>query len=323
MSTYACPSCGGVANQLWGCPTCKQIQAVNKQTRALKGANGGSGGLFGNAATKELKKLNATSKEIAAANAALVKIQDQALEQGARQLQIEKIRELEKNRQNELKQAAFSVEQKIIEITNNPSKVAQYFYLKEVLNEIDLVGLTPEAPNEIIDKQYVRDVLTKLHNVVNQVKASIAEHEIRDVDSHEDYTIELSEVKELRASLNSQLAQLKKPSPPKNIYLEIVLQILYPRLVNNRLINTVLLVPYYLFILVCLTIPVTLIVPILIGGGSYFLVRGKRLRNYEAASNGYEQKLQELTDNITNADINIDRLDNFFVKFKSDYYISA
>jgi hypothetical protein len=68
----------------------------------------------------KLSELNQTSKLIAKANEELVRIQSQALDESNKQtslldaqLQIANINELEKNRQNQIKQAAFSIEQQI------------------------------------------------------------------------------------------------------------------------------------------------------------------------------------------------------------------
>ena len=140
---------------------------------------------------KKLQELNNTSQQIAKAQEELVRIQTIALDESNKQtsllnsqLQIAKISELEKNRQNQIKQAAFSVDQQIISISEKSSNVEKYYLFKDQLNQIDIVQLTPDAPNEISDKQYVREILKKLDDSIKNVKSNLSTEEISDVDNY-------------------------------------------------------------------------------------------------------------------------------------------
>ena len=259
----------------------------------------------------ELKKLNSTTKAIADANEKLVKIQTQALDESNKQtaildaqLEIAKINELEKTRQNQIKQAAFSVEQRINEISNESSKVSQYFYYKDELNQVELVGLTPDSPNEIADKQYVRDILSKLQILVNAVKLEISNKEMLDVDS---YYVNVNELAELRYSMQNLVDEFNNAKLPK--VAGFLGQIFWPRFVANPGLNFIFIIIYYIAVYQSYGIS------FLFGVVFYYLNKGRQQKLYEKELHQYE----EMKISIKNSQIEIDRLELFFQNFKRDY----
>jgi hypothetical protein len=166
----------------------------------------------------KLSELNQTSKLIAKANEELVRIQTQALDESNRQtslldaqLQIANINELEKNRQNQIKQAAFSIEQQIELINVNNSNFKKYFLFADQLNQINIVGLTPNAPNEISDKQYVRETLKKFDESLSVVKSNLTSDEIKQVDEYYINLTNLSNSIDLKSEYLYQVSLLIEP----------------------------------------------------------------------------------------------------------------
>lgn len=271
----------------------------------------------------ELKKLNATTQQIAAANAALVAIQTQALNESNKQtaildaqLQIAQINELEKTRQNQIKQAAFSVGQKMDEISKESSAVRRYFFLKDELYQVEIVELTPDAPNEIADKQYVKDMLAGLSNEINAVKLMLSKEQVRDVDMYYPYLNELSEAESFRNALVAQLQAPNMPSLLKNILMHTFL----PNFSENANINKALKSVYYVFAIFALLISWQMfVVFIALRALTYVFARKKIQKNYDLALKDYG----DLESNIKNAELNIERLKSFFIEFKINYSLPA
>ena len=97
---------------------------ANKQFAEIKGIRhaGVEASRMLKLANKELRQLNETQSEIARSSAEIERLQNEALEASHRQtallqsqLALSKRNDLERRRQNELKQAAFSVNEKISE----------------------------------------------------------------------------------------------------------------------------------------------------------------------------------------------------------------
>lgn len=272
----------------------------------------------------ELRKLSATTQQIAAASAALVTIQTEALKESNKQtaildaqLQIAKINELEKTRQNQIKQAAFSVGQKIDEISKEPSEVRRYFFLKDELYQVEIVGLTSDAPNEISDKQFVKDVLTRLSNDINLVKSMLSKEQARDVDMYYPFSDELSDAESLRDQLVAQLKAPKKPSLLKNI----LIQIFSPYFVENAIINIVFKSLYYFIAFGAIIIASSEVFAfiVLLGALTYVFAHKKFRKNYDVALKDYA----DLEANIKNAEIKVERLKPFFIEFKRNYSLPA
>jgi len=190
-----------------------QLAQGKAQTAQLKNLNKSS-----QVTNAKLSELNQTSKLIAKANEELVRIQTQALDESNRQtslldaqLQIANINELEKNRQNQIKQAAFSIEQQIELINVNNSNFKKYFLFADQLNQINIVGLTPNAPNEISDKQYVRETLKKFDESLSVVKSNLSSDEIKQVDEYYINLTNLSNSIDLKSEYLYQVSLLIEP----------------------------------------------------------------------------------------------------------------
>jgi hypothetical protein len=190
-----------------------QLAQGKEQTAQLKNLNKSS-----QVTNAKLSELNQTSKLIAKANEELVRIQTQALDESNKQtslldaqLQIANINELEKNRQNQIKQAAFSIEQQIELINQDNSNFKKYFLFVDQLNQINIVGLTPNAPNEISDKQYVRETLKKFDEALFVVKSNLSFDEIKQVDEYYINLTNLSNSIDLKSEYLYQISLLIEP----------------------------------------------------------------------------------------------------------------
>jgi len=267
----------------------------------------------------ELRKLNATSQQIASATAALVAIQSQALDESNKQtvildaqLQIAKIKELEKTRQNQIKQAAFSVDQKMTEIVKISSVAARYFYLKGEQIQVNMVDLSSDSPNEIIDKQYVRDVLSKLSNEINAAKSLLTNEQIRDIDLYYPYLNELSEAENSKQAL---MDMLRKPEVP-NLIKEIFIHIVLPNFFENKIINALTKLVYYAVAFFAWLISWKIFACfIVLRAATYWFAHKKVLGRYKKAVSKY----QDTELKIKSCEGDTDRLKLYFTRLKRDY----
>jgi len=137
--------------------------------------------------TVELKKLNQTNANIEALNAELVQIQSSALEESNRQtklleaqLHITRIAELERNRQVELKQAAYAINESLLDILKMSSPEQQFAHLWMQKVQIELVGLSPSNAVEIADKNYIKDVMERVESSIKMMIQKIDPKFIRE-----------------------------------------------------------------------------------------------------------------------------------------------
>lgn len=249
----------------------------------------------------KLQELNNTSQQIAKAQEELVRIQSIALDESSKQtsllnsqLQISKISELEKNRQNQIKQAAFSVDQQIISISEKSSNVEKYYLFKDQLNQIDIVQLTADAPNEISDKQYVREILKKLDDSIKDVKSNLSTEEISDVDNYYVNSTILADSLDHKADCLAQISSLIEPKLVSNLVL-FLKSILMPAFPLNEKQKQIALLIYY--IAAFFTWGLTL----LLGLGAYATAKKKQesdLASYKSEKGSLEALLANLNTEI-------------------------
>lgn len=165
--------------------------------------------------TAELKQLNQTSARLQALNKELVEIQSRALDEASRQtnlieaqLHISKIAELEKNRQIELKQAAFAINEEVENILTFTSQEKQYVHLRFQQMQVDAVGLSPSEAQEISDKNYIKDVVGKINKGVEGLESKLAPQIIQETNNFFSALIEAGELQYELQSLNARLAGL-------------------------------------------------------------------------------------------------------------------
>jgi hypothetical protein len=188
--------------------------------------------------------------------------------------------------------------------------------LKDELYQVEIVELTPDAPNEIADKQYVKDMLAGLSNEINAVKLMLSKEQVRDVDMYYPYLNELSEAESFRNALVAQLQAPNMPSLLKNILMHTFL----PNFSENANINKALKSVYYVFAIFALLISwQMLVVFIALRALTYVFARKKIQKNYDLALKDYG----DLESNIKNAELNIERLKSFFIEFKINYSLPA
>lgn len=201
----------------------------------------------------QFKQLNATTNAIAVASRELVELQTQALNESTKQtailntqLQITKIKELERNRQNQIKQAAFSLSKRVEEISKINSFVLKHLYFLDELNQVELVGLTTDAPNEINDKQYVHDVLSELEKLTSENQKLLSEAEIIEVNSYFSNINELDYTNYLKNKLiNTQEAVNIQPKESENILYTWLKKSFAPKFSDNSVLNLLLIIFYY------------------------------------------------------------------------------
>jgi hypothetical protein len=263
----------------------------------------------------ELRKLNQTSEAIAAANAALVALQTQAVNEAGKQtalldaqLQISKINDLEKNRQNQLKQAAFSIDQKIKKITLESNVLARFFLLRDEYQQVGLVGLTADAPNEIADKQYVSEVLNSLDKAMSDAKSSLSELQVEDVEKYYAYSDELAEANGLVTYYKDSLSGFSLPEKQKKIAV-FLMGIFFPKFIAKKENNNVAIVAYWI------SLYYTWGLSLIIGVGLYSVAAKKADKERSDTMAVYES----LKLNLSQAEKTVRSYEEFFAYFKNAY----
>jgi len=132
-------------------------------------------------ANVQLAALNLTNLDIAASNRRIEAIQRNTLNEAKRQtavleLQLEetKLAKLEKIRQQQLKQAAFSLN-KDIEVLRAYRILPRLIFAKKMNSDVAAVGLTATELHEISDKEYADTVLNKLQEFTISTEKEMSE----------------------------------------------------------------------------------------------------------------------------------------------------
>jgi len=300
-----------------------QLAQGKAQTAQLKNLNKSS-----QVTNAKLSELNQTSKLIAKANEELVRIQSQALDESNKQtslldaqLQIANINELEKNRQNQIKQAAFSIEQQIELIKENNSNIKRYFLFIDQLSQINIVGLTPDAPNEISDKQYVRDTLKKFNEALVEVKSSLSSEEIKEVD---EYYINLTNLENsiyFKNECFDQISQLINPEAPigsggkyKWLYTSMLNEnIISPSFPLSKDLKNIATIFYW--VAVYYTYGAALSI------GVYYYYQEKKQKFLNLSS--YKTERNNLEISLTKLNAEIEKYSSLTLNFKKKYSIEA
>jgi hypothetical protein len=288
----------------------QQVAVGNQQLAELSQINKSS-----QVTNAKLQELNQTSQLIAKANEELVRIQSQALDESNKQtsllnsqLQISKINELEKNRQNQIKQAAFSVDQQIALISEKTTNVEKYFLYKDQLNQIDIVELTADSPNEISDKQYVRDILKKLADSIKDVKSVLSADEINDVDSYYVNSAKLSDALDQRNDCVSQISSLVEPKLVSTLVL-LLTNIFIPAFPLNEKQKPIAILIYYI------AAYYTYGLVLLLGLGTY--AQAKKKQDADIAS--YNTEKQQLDATLANLNSTIEKYTSLTKSFLNKY----
>lgn len=262
--------------------------------------------------------LNQTTVAISKASAELVVLQRMVLVEGTRQtailntqLQIAKINELEKNRQNQVKQAAFALLKRLEEISKMNSVVLKHLYFLEESNQVKLVGLTAEVPNEINDKQYVHDVLFELERLILENNSLLSNDEINEINSY------LSNIIELNNSIKIRNNLLKKelPKNTSSIFWGWLKKVFSPNFNNNKNLNAIFIVLYYIYFIpfmLAYIILILIIIEFIIGMTIKIVFYKKnkiKLMNLNAS-----KKIE-----LDNLNLKISELENSINLFKNKY----
>lgn len=269
--------------------------------------------------SEQFKQLNKTTSLIAAANAELVEIQNRALQENTRQtaildtqLQIAKINELEKNRQNQIKQAAFALSKRVQDIKKIESLVLKHVYCLDELNQVDAVGLTSDAPNEINDKQYVHDILSELQNLFDENKKSLSNTENDEINNYLSNIKELDEAIFLKNNLESKLVKQETQAIP-NKYQSWLKKVFAPKFVDNNILNIIIIIIYY-----------TNFIPFILGFCILIIMAVDFIFKKIKDNNGKkEDNIQDLNNNeVININERILKLQNIITTFKNKHKIN-
>jgi ribosomal protein L7/L12 len=156
----------------------------------------------------QLAALNVTNADIAASNRRIEALERDQLVETKKQtafmeLQLEetKLAKLEKNRQLQLKQGAFSLS-KEVETLQSYRIVPRFILLQKTNADVITVKLNADELHEISDKEYVHSVLRKLEELTVNAEREIADGERRKVT---DFLSDLDN----SAALPSQLEDVK------------------------------------------------------------------------------------------------------------------
>jgi hypothetical protein len=263
----------------------------------------------------ELVKLNRTAEAIATANAQLVAMQSQAIDEASKQtalldaqLQISKIGELEKNRQIQIKQAAFSVEQKIKKFTSEQNIFTRYFHLKDQDQQVSLVSLTADAPNEIADKKYVSEILSGLNQAINEAKTNLSKLQIEDVEKYYKYSNELAEANGLASYYSNLLTNFSFPEK-MNKTSALLMGLFMPKLISKKEHNNIAVIIYWI------SIYYTYGASLVVGLGMY----STESKKFKKASDDADVEYQVLKENLKNAEKSVVAYNDFFEYFKNAY----
>jgi hypothetical protein len=283
----------------------------------------------------ELKRLNVTTSRIEEANNRLIELQSTVLNRVNKQiaiseelLQIGRINELERHRQNEIKQAAFSVDEKITE-SEKYKGVKKYFMLREQLYQVEMVGLTADIPHEIIDKKYVKNVLQRLNQEIIASQSQLATDEINEVDDYLNTLPKLWLISTERDEAQYQLNQIIDNAIDKpNLLQGMAKFVFYPDWIklnnsrNNLVMSTIKIVMQFIMrisfplILLMFIAAKNMLLPI-IYGTLYLVIYAFAERKYHIF------KVQH--DNIYNHYIELDSdIDNYhhqINQFKAKYHL--
>lgn len=138
-------------------------------------------------ANAQLAALNITNADIAASNRRIESIQRDALDQTKRQtaimeLQLEeaKLAKLEKTRQIQLKQGAFSLNKDIDTVLTYPM-MPRLLLLNRKTEEANQVNLNADELHEIADKEYTHTVINRLQSSVQEAENGITAAEKQQV----------------------------------------------------------------------------------------------------------------------------------------------
>lgn len=272
----------------------------------------------------QFKQLNATTNAIAVATKELVELQTQALNESTKQtailntqLQITKIKELERNRQNQIKQAAFSLSKRVEEISKVNSVVLKHLYFLDELNQVELVGLTTDVPNEINDKQYVHDVLSELEKLTSENKKLLSEEEMIEVNNYFSNINELDYTNYLKNKLINNLEAVDtQPKESDNILYIWLKKSFAPKFSNNSGLNSILIIIYYLMWIIPFILISTLLVLIVIQF-IYNSIKGTiSYKKNIAIQNNVKTSKQIELDNIN---LKISDLENLINLFRNKY----
>jgi hypothetical protein len=90
---------------------------------------------------------------------------------------------LDRERQKQLKQTAFSLRQKLTsgEVTNHPDLVARAWMLATLVVDVSRVGLLPNEMEELADKEYAQTVISTLESGIRDTTAQLSSPEREDL----------------------------------------------------------------------------------------------------------------------------------------------
>lgn len=197
---------------------------------------------------KRLNQLGALSRKIADANAKIAatneRIANAAETQNAigqaqlaeaqrqtklaeRQLAIAELQNFERERQVELKQAAFEINE-VLDRVAGEEPVLRYFVLRQQKSAVLDVGLNAASLDEISDKNYVRDVLNRLLQTFENAEREVGVEFINDLNIYEESIVELDKLNSEIDVFRNDYKIINKVEKKRFTFLDFAIFTLYP-----------------------------------------------------------------------------------------------
>jgi hypothetical protein len=154
--------------------------------------------------------LDVQRRQLAVQEQTLVVTQLQ-LEQSQIQTALQQLSMLQRQRQRELKEAAFSIRKRLDSLKSHDDPLRSWVVLALEMRDADSAGLEASELEEIADKEYVQEVRRELNAATEESRARMSEGDISLIEALLSY----AELSSLRDSLRTELAGLKSQLPRK------------------------------------------------------------------------------------------------------------
>ena len=160
------------------------------------------------------------------------------------------INDLEKKKQKQIKQVAFSISHEVKKIIKYKTTIKKYISLIDLQRQIKIVNLNQNDPDEIADKIFIRDLFQSINDLLDKCKSQLTQLEIEDVDNFytsSDLLLTLMECKEeLGKKITSlpDLEPVKLDNPIENIYIKSLYKTILPNFYENNAGNILFQIIY-------------------------------------------------------------------------------
>jgi hypothetical protein len=152
--------------------------------------------------------LDVQRKQLAVQEQTLVTVQLQ-LEQTQLQTLMQQVALIHRQRQRELKEAAFSVRRRLEQFRAEPDWLRVYVLVALELRDADSVGLVPSELEEITDKEYTEASLVALREAMASAESELSDSDRALLETVVSYKTAIAELEALRKQLQELNAKAK------------------------------------------------------------------------------------------------------------------